>query len=151
LNNDQLSSAIWVFIGLAICVVSIFYKVGTPASPGAGFMPFCSGASISILSSMGFLHATMKRKQGEKWSSPFQGRQWKNAAIILISIVAYALLLMPLGFLLCTVLFMGFLLRAIVPNRWPVVIGGALLASIVSYVVFGVWLKAQLPAGPWGI
>jgi hypothetical protein len=73
LNNDQLSSAIWFFIGLAICVVSIFYKVGTPASPGAGFMPFCSGASISILSSVGFLRETMKRRQGEKWSSLLPG------------------------------------------------------------------------------
>jgi putative tricarboxylic transport membrane protein len=149
-NNDQLSSAVWFFIGLGIFVTSISYNVGTPAAPGSGFLAFCSGAAISILSSVGFLGATLKRRQGVKWSSIFRGLQWKNVLIILISIVAFAVLLMPLGFLLTVFVFMVFLLRAIVPNRWSVVIGGALVASIVSYSVFVIGLKAQLPTGPFG-
>jgi putative tricarboxylic transport membrane protein len=151
LNNDQVSSGVWFLIGLAICLGSIQYRVGTPTSPGAGFMPILAGGAISFFSGVGFLHATLRKKRGEGWSSPLQGFRWKNALVILLSLLAYALLLVPLGFFLCTALFIAFLFRAIAPQRWPVVIGGALLSAIASYLIFGVWLKVQLPKGPFGI
>jgi len=145
------SSSIWFLIGLAICLGSIQYKVGTTSSPGAGFMPILAGAAISFFSVVGFLHATLRKRKGEGWSSPLHGIRWKNSLIILLSLLAYALLLVPLGFFLCTTLFLAFLFRAIVPQRWPLVIGGALLSAIISYLILGVWLKVQLPKGPLGI
>ena len=63
---------------------------------------------------------------------------------------AYALLLHSLGFSLCTALFVGFLLRAVKPQRWPVVMAGGILAALGTYGIFELWLKAQLPRGPWG-
>jgi hypothetical protein len=67
------------------------------------------------------------------------------------ALLALLLLMKPLGFTLATVLFVGFLLRAIVPQRWPVVILVTLLTAAISFLVFEVWLQAQLPRGPWGI
>jgi hypothetical protein len=32
-----------------------------------------------------------------------------------------------------------------------VVIGVALLSAVASYLIFDIWLKAQLPKGPLGI
>jgi len=150
-NNDQLSSLIWFFLGLAVCLGSIQYNLGTPASPGTGFMPFLTGVAICIFSGLGFFHATVRKRQGEGWTPWLQGVRWRNGLIILISLGAYALLLIPLGFFLCTILFIAFLLRAIAPQRWPVVIAGALLTATASYLIFEVWLKAQLPKGPLGI
>ncbi|MBE0555855.1 MAG: tripartite tricarboxylate transporter TctB family protein [Proteobacteria bacterium] len=66
------------------------------------------------------------------------------------ALLAYALLMKPLGFLLCTVLFIGFLLRAVEPQRWSVVIVGAVGAALGAFAVFNLWLKTQLPQGPWG-
>jgi putative tricarboxylic transport membrane protein len=80
-----------------------------------------------------------------------QGVFWKNAMIILVSLLAYALLLFPLGFVITTTLFIAFLLRAIVPQRWSVVIACSILTAAASYLIFEVWLKAQLPRGPLGI
>jgi hypothetical protein len=48
---------------------------------------------------------------------------------------------------LSTFLFLGFLLRVVEPQRWPMVIGGSALVSFVSYGVFALWLKAELPKG----
>ena len=56
----------------------------------------------------------------------------------------------PLGFLLCTVLFTGFLLRAVEPQRWPVVIAGAVGMALGAFAIFDLWLKTQLPQSPWG-
>jgi putative tricarboxylic transport membrane protein len=147
MNNDQLSGALWFLIGLAICLGSLQYKLGALSSPASGFMPFLAGLAVCIFAGIGFIHATMKKMQGEKWSCLLAGLTWHNAFIILASLFAYSLLLVPLGFLLCTALFIGFLLRAIVPQRWPVVIGGAFITAVVSYLIFEVWLKAQLPKG----
>ena len=151
MNHDQVSSGVWFFLGLAVCLGSTQYKLGTPASPGTGFMPFLTGLAICLFSGVGFFHATLRRKQGEGWAPLLRGFRWRNALIILLSLLAYALLLAPLGFFLCTTLFIAFLLRAIVPQRWRVVIAGALLTAGASYLIFEVWLKAQLPKGPLGI
>jgi len=151
LNNDQVSSAVWFGLGLAVCLGSIHYKLGTPASPGTGFMPFLTGVAICFFSGVGLFHASFRKRQGEGWVPLIRGVRWRNALIILISLQVFALLLVPLGFFLCTILFIAFLLRAIVPQRWIVVIGCALLTATASYLIFEVWLKAQLPKGPLGI
>jgi putative tricarboxylic transport membrane protein len=151
LNNDQLSGAVWFGLGLAVCLGSLQYKLGTPAAPGTGFMPFLTGSAICFFSGIGLIHATLRKKQGEGWTPVLLGVTWKNAMIILVSLLAYALLLFPLGFVITTTLFIAFLLRAIVPQRWSVVIVCSILTAAASYLIFEVWLKAQLPKGPLGI
>ncbi len=142
---------VWFILGLAVCLGSLQYKLGTPASPGTGFMPFLAGAAICFFSGIGLIHSTLRRRQGEGWAPVLKGVFWKNAIIILISLLAYALLLFPLGFVITTTLFIAFLLRAIVPQRWSVVIACSILTAAISYLIFEVWLKAQLPKGPLGI
>jgi hypothetical protein len=151
LNNDQLSSTVWFILGLAVCLGSLQYKLGTPASPGTGFMSFLAGLAICFFSGIGLIHSTLRQRQGEGWVPLLRGVLWKNALIILVSLLAYALLLVPLGFSLTTALFIGFLLRAIAPQRWSVVVACSLLTAAISYLLFEVWLKAQLPKGPFGI
>jgi putative tricarboxylic transport membrane protein len=150
LKSDQWSSGVWFFLGLAICLGSLQYNLGTLAAPGTGFMPFLAGAAICFFSGIGLIHSTLRRRRGETWVPMFQGVFWKNAMIILISLLAYALLLVPLGFLITTALFIAFLLRAIVPQRWSVVIACSLLTAAGSYLIFEVWLQAQLPKGFFG-
>jgi hypothetical protein len=150
LNNDQVSSALWFLFGLAVSLGSVHYNLGTLESPDSGFMPFLTGIVICTLSGVGFIHGTLRKRVGGGWSSVLKGYRWKNSLVILISLLAYALLLVPLGFFLCTTLFIALLLRAIAPQRWPVVIGGALGTAAASYLIFDVWLMAQLPKGPWG-
>jgi len=151
LNNDQLSSTVWFGLGLAVCLGSLQYKLGTPASPGTGFMPFLTGVGICFFSGIGLIHATLRRKRGEGWVPLLKGVVWKNAMIILISLLAYALLLKPLGFIITTAVFIAFLLRAIFPQRWSVVIACSILTALGSYLIFEVWLKAQLPKGALGM
>ena len=151
MNNDQLSSAVWFSLGLAVCLLSVQYRLGVPAKPSAGFMPFLAGAGMCLCSLAGFVHATLRRKRGEGWRAMFAGLIWQRAFLVFGSLVAYGLLLKTLGFLLCTTLFIAFQLKAFSPYRWPAVIGGAVLTAVVSYVVFEIWLKGQLPQGFWGI
>lgn len=147
MNNDQVSSGIWFFIGVTICLVSLQYKLGTLSSPSSGFLPFLSGLAIGFFSLVGFIHATIRKNRGEVWDSLLKPVHWEKALIILISLFAYGLLLGPIGFFLCTLLFIGFLLRVIDPQRWLLVIGGSLLITVATYIVFEVFLKARMPKG----
>jgi len=150
INNDQASAAVWFALGLTITIASVPYGLGTLDTPGTGFLPFLSGLAITLLSFIGLVHATLQRRMGFGWKPMMRGLIWKKTLIVLLALLAYVLLLKPLGFSLCTALFIGFLLRTVQPQRWPVVLTGALGAAAGAYGIFEAWLKAQLPRGPWG-
>ena len=149
-NNDQVSAAIWFAAGTFISLASLRYKLGTLASPGTGFMPFLAGLAIAFFAVIGLVHGTLRRRQGVGWKPPMSGLRWKKSLLVLAALFAYILLLTPLGFSLCTALFIGFLLRTVKPQGWFVVIAGSILTALGAYGIFAVWLMAQLPKGPWG-
>ena len=149
-NNDQVSAAVWFVLGAIIAIASVPCDLGTLDSPGTGFLPFLAGLAISFFSMIGLVHSTLKRKSGIGWKPMMRDFEWKKSLIVLLSLLAYALLLKPLGFLLCTILFVGSLLAAVQPQSWYVVISGAIGTAIGTYGIFEVWLKAQLPKGPFG-
>jgi hypothetical protein len=67
--------------------------------------------------------------------------------MVMGSLVIYTLLLNFIGFLLDTFLLIAFLLRVMEPMSWNKCMVGALGAAGASYVIFQLWLKAQLPTG----
>ena len=147
LNNDQVSSTAFFFIGVMIVIASLPYELGGLHSPKTGFLPFVTGLTICLLSLIGFGDATLKRREGGKWKSIVKGLRWDKPLVTLISLVVYALVLNSLGFILTTTLLVGFLLKAIIPQRWSVVITGAILTPLVAYLVFQILLKTELPMG----
>jgi len=138
LNKDQVSSGAFFFIGLAIALGAVRYKLGTFSSPDSGLMPFLVGLAISFLAVIGFIHATLERRQGTGWVPPLKGFGWERVLIVLAALAGYIFLVKILGFLICTALFIGFLLKAVVPQRWSTVFAVALITALVSYGIFQV-------------
>lgn len=151
MNRDRVSSFLFFLLGLFICLYSLTYNLGSPMAPGSGLMPFLCGAAMCFLAVAGFTFTTLSKRRAETEGPLFKGQAWQRSVLTLGALLALLLLMKPLGFTLATVLFVGFLLRAIVPQRWPVVILVTLLTAAISFLVFEVWLQAQLPRGPWGI
>ncbi len=149
-NNDQASATLWIIVGLVIAVVSTTYGLGSPESPGTGFMPFLAGLAIFFFAAIGAVHGFVKRKGSGGWKPIFKGVDWKKSFIVVAALIAYTLLLKPLGFTLSTALFIAFLMRAVQPQKWPVIVMGAIGTALGAYGIFELWLKAQLPRGPWG-
>ena len=150
-NNDQISSAVWFFIGLLGACFSIPYGIGSIHSPGTGFLPFYTSLAICLLASGVFIEGTFSGRRGEKWKNPFAKVQWTKPVIALAALLFYALFLDSLGFIASTALLVGFLMRVIQPQRWTVVIAGAVLTSLITYLVFQLWLGTQLPAGIFSV
>ena len=132
-------------------VFSIPYKLGSLESPDTGFMPFLAGLAMCLFSLIGLVHGTLERKQGKGWTPIIAADiHWEKALFVLAALLAYVFLLKSLGFVLCTVLFLGFLFRAVKPLKWATVVLGSALITAGAFLIFDVWLKSQLPKGPWG-
>lgn len=150
-NNDQWSSFFWLVFGVVICISSVPYGMGSLHNPGAGFVPFLSGLAVSIFSIIGFVESTVKQKKGQRWRSPMtEGTMWGKVLFAVADLFAYAFLLAPLGFTLCTALCVSFLLRIGKFYPWRVAIAGGIAAAFATYGIFVVLLKVQFPKGPWG-
>jgi putative tricarboxylic transport membrane protein len=145
-NNDQRTGLFWLIVGLVISFFSTKYGLGTPSAPGPGFLPFITGLVMSGLAVIVFA-LQVGKKDKETILDLWRNRGWPKVMLVMASLVVYALLFIPLGFLLDTFLLLTFLLRLMEPMNWIKVLGGAICASGGSYVIFQLWLEAQLPQG----
>jgi hypothetical protein len=103
------------------------------------------------LSLVGLVQASLRRPEvGQRQPLLKEGPARRKSLLTLVALVGFQVLMTPIGFIPATVLFIGFLLRAIIPQRWPVVAAVSLLTALFAYLVFDVWLQAQLPRGMWG-
>ncbi len=149
-NNDQRSSLFWLGVGLAIAVYAQKYGLGTPSSPGAGFLPFLSGVAIAVLAVIVFLQQFRHNKKRDTLARLWAHSKWHAVPLVMGALVLYAVCLRYLGFVLDTLILTAFLLRMLQPLPWIKVLAGSAAATLGSYLVFEVWLEAQLPAGVFG-
>jgi len=148
-RQDQISSLIWLLLGLFIIIGSLSsLKIGTARDPGPGLFPIIAGVSLSLFSFVILVKATFvktseKRSLRELWT----GLNWERIFYVTGALLLYSILLQTVGFLLLTLLLLIFLFRAIEPQKWKLAIGISILASVISWLVFDRLLQVQLPRG----
>lgn len=142
---DRWIGFLFALFSLYVCVESVRLGLGTYQQPGAGFVPFCAAVILGALSlALIVLAFLLDPKKGETWHNP------DRIVMVFLAILGFTLLLEWLGFILSTLLLIGFLLKVVERRGWSFSVGVALLVAGASYVVFDVWLRAQLPAGVLG-
>jgi putative tricarboxylic transport membrane protein len=147
---DQTSSLVWLGFALLICVESFRLPLGSIHDPGPGFLPLLVGVLLAGLSVICFLQAR-KGPSAEPKGSWYSTERWKNLVWVLLALLAYAVVLDYLGFLISTFLLLIVLFRfGMEPQRWAWAIGGSVIASLSCYAVFELWLRTQLPKGILG-
>ncbi len=147
MSREQGAALVWLAIAIIICVSSYRLVLGSFHNPGPGLYPFLAGAimGVACLVYLAELRGTASGKKGkplwEDW------RRLSKMGIAVFVLLAYAVGMNYLGFLISTLLFLIILLRTIGNQRWSVVILESLLASGISHLLFQVWLRADLPKG----
>ncbi len=71
---------------------------------------------------------------------------WLNTGLLLVSFVAYAFLLIPIGFIAATTLETGFISQRFGAKLWQALLTG-LLVSLSLYALFVFGLSIPLPVG----
>jgi hypothetical protein len=140
-QKDFWCGALFFAVGIAFLVVARDYRVGTAARMGPGFFPTLLGG---LLAGLGLLLAVPAIvREGDA----FPRLHWRPLLTILASIVVFALLLQPLGFVLAAVVLVvigGFA----DPELRPVEsIGLAVLLTTFSVGIFVLLLG--LPLNLW--
>ena len=149
MRADEASSVILLAFSVAIIYLSTKLGLGSLKFPGPGFITFWSGVILSILSMVVFLRSstTTNEKGRKKVAQLLKEAKWSKAMGVFLLLVLYVLVFAHLGFLICTAVLLTILLRAVDPVRWIVAIGVGVLTSFVSFVIFDLLLKVQLPHG----
>jgi putative tricarboxylic transport membrane protein len=132
-------------LGLAIMLGSLRYDFGSLETPGAGFLPFFAGLGMAAFSTIELLKSWKR-----KWKplrDLWEGMQWRRALLVTAGLILFSVFLRDLGFLLATMILMGFLFRILERPSWKVALFATLVTTFGFYLVFQVWLEAQLPHG----
>jgi putative tricarboxylic transport membrane protein len=147
---DRISGIFWFFFSGLISIESYRLGLGSLHQPGPGFLFFWTAVAMGILSIAVIVRAWTGRKAEEPESAIFGKENALKIILVLLSLFLYAFFMETLGFIPITLLLFIFLLGIIEKKRW----GFAVLVSVavtgVSYLVFEIWLKSQLPKGLLG-
>lgn len=150
--SDRVSSITLLIVGLLSCVGAIPLRIGSFKNPGSGFFPFMLGMVICILCLLVLIKNRFEKERAIDEQVLWSGSSGQKKVVsVLLGLTVYGLLLERLGYLFTMFLLIVFLLRTIEPEKWRIAIGGAFLASVLSYVLFELCLNVQLPRGFLGI
>lgn len=146
---NLISGFIWIILALLICLESLKLGMGSLRNPDAGLFPFFTAILMGFFSIILLLETLIKKSQEKKEELVVWSKEtlWKNIILTSLSLVAYALIMEKVGYLLTTLMFILFLFKAIEPQKWIVSILGAMVTVLLSYIIFTVWLQCQFPDG----
>jgi hypothetical protein len=149
LNIREFLSAIFLgIIGIILSIGAYMTGLGFVANPGGGFVPFLIGVVLTLLS-LTFLIQRIQGKTSSKKPPPFwpEKRSKVRVAYSLGAILVYVLVFEWMGFAVATFGLFLFLLKTIDPVKWRSAIFLSFLVTIIWFLLFQVFLKAQLPEG----
>jgi putative tricarboxylic transport membrane protein len=149
LRAERWAAAALTIFGVVAVQQAWRLPFGAVTRPAAGFFPLCLAVALTVVAAAVWVRALRGDPDVVAAAAPARGGL-ARAAATLATLLAYAVALEPVGFGVATFVLIVVLLRAVEPQRWPVALGGAVLAVLASHVLFRVWLGVRLPVGPWG-
>jgi putative tricarboxylic transport membrane protein len=142
---DFWSSLFLLLLSGAVMNEALNLELGTPRNPGSGFMVFGAAAALGLLALRQFIVSLLSpARPKESAADPIH---WGRILCAVLAVLAYILLLEPVGFLLCTFLLLSFLFQILEPGHWVGRTFGAALTSFVAYVIFAKAMSLSLPRG----
>ena len=146
--------AAWIIIGIAICILAMKFGLGSFNEPGAGFIAFLSGLFLCGIGAALFLSKIFLRnetKQKLDAIHPFEAVPWRQLLYTIGLLLGYTLVFELLGYVLSTFLVMLGMSYDWGKKNLASSLLVSILTAFVSYLMFEVWLRCQLPRGifPW--
>ena len=144
----------WVGVGAIIGLFAWKSKLGSFHEPGPGFVAFISGLFVSVIGLVMVLSEFFSKtplRSSAHFDETFQIASWTRLIYTLALLLIYGLLLNSLGYILTTFLVMWGLFCDLEKKRWFSGFFASTVTVALTYLVFEVWLRCQLPRGifPW--
>jgi putative tricarboxylic transport membrane protein len=141
MNIDRVLGLGAILLAIPVAVASWGFGVGIPKSPGAGFWPL-----LIVLAMVGLGLSLILRPTPNTLRKAGLSR-WGKFVVSLGTLAFYVVALEPLGYLLTTagLLFVQF--RWVEGRSLKTSAAIAVLAALISLILFRVLLKVTLPEG----
>jgi putative tricarboxylic transport membrane protein len=150
-RNDIVGAVFFLAVGVVFALYARSVDIGDWSEPGPGFLPIY-GALAMIGLALLLVVRRLAGRPADAPAAPFfpENDSWKRVSSTLLALVAYNLLLRPLGFVTITFLFVAFLVKCIFPQSWVRSLTTAALSTICAHVVFVKLLEINFPKGILG-
>ncbi len=143
MNVDRFLGWGALLLALPVVAASWGYGVGSPKSPGAGFWPLVIALTMAGLG----LSLILRPSQNTQTAGGEGESRWGKFSVSLGTFAFYVAALEPLGYLLATTIMLFAQLRWVESRSWKSSATIAVLAAVISLIVFRVLLKVSLPEG----
>ena len=149
---SSISGLAWMIVGILFCRGSVGIGLGDLNEPGPGFFPFLMSGCLILFSFIHFV-SSLRIPKGQQSNVatfetfPFERNGFKRLLIVIAALLAFTIAMDYVGFVLTTFLFIFLILKFVDPQRWSTVLLVATLTTCLSYAIFQLWLKADLPGG----
>ena len=145
-NADRITAVLLLAVSVAFSAGALkYYAWWGPGGPGSAFLPFWLGLVMAGLAVMMLLRYSAAERD---WRP--RGEGLRHLLVVLGATVAFVALLKVVGMILGTALYLAVLVWYLGRHRWWVVLGVALAAAFVNWLVFVHWLHVPFPEiGVW--
>jgi putative tricarboxylic transport membrane protein len=147
MTNDRVSSLVFLAISVAFLIAAAQMPLGQLKTPGAGFMPLI--LSIFMVAFGGAFTCKAFLRPGNTANKPMEKGALRRVFFLLLGLVAYCVLLKPVGFPVLTLIFLVVFMKILGVPRWRTILVVALVATVCAILIFETWLAIPFPRGLW--
>ena len=146
-KSHLLPLVFWIGLGLFVLVHSYSLGLKGITGPGPGLMPFLVGLLLLLVSFYLLVTSLLKRRDGDDVREERQSTvNLGKVSLVVASLIAYAVFMERLGFLITTTLLLITLLKGMGSKKWSSVVMFSVLTSLITYFAF-TYLRLRLPMG----
>ncbi len=142
-TRDIIGGLVMIALGAFAAFYAQRYEFGALNRMGPGYFPVALGILLAVLGLLIALPAWFRPHV------PGDSARWKVLAIIIGSVVFFALTLKPLGLILSTALAVFISTLADPDITWKVRGNVSVGVAIITWIVFSFGLSMVLPTWPW--
>lgn len=137
----------WLAVGAFVTWQGWLLELGTLREPGSGFVFFWLGLGVCALAFSIVIAGA--RGEGPMLGELWRGARWRNVVMVIGALIAFGFLFQQLGFVLCSLALLLFLMTVVDPVSPKLSIPISLVASVGVWYVLEKVLLVQLPKGSW--
>ena len=137
----------WLAVGAFVTWQGWLLELGTLREPGSGFVFFWLGLIISAFAI--FIAIGGARGGGPLLGDLWRGARWRNVLLVVLALVAFGFMFERLGFVICSLALLLFLMTVVDPVRPVLSIPISVIAAGGVWYVLEKMLLVQLPKGSW--
>ena len=148
-RNAIISGSFWLCVAIAVLFASLHLGFGPYDNPGPGFLAFGAAFLLAGLSGALLWSGWHSKGKTARLIDLWQGRNGSIPLAAVSALVLYGVVLPILGYIAATFSLMVALF-SVGKIKLPLAVPGALLASLLTFVLFDWFLKMPLPRGIFG-